>query len=227
MSTSAQFIGVYELVTPLGDMDAYITETGEIEYTLYLPDQDLLDSARYPLVEGAPGKYFVDFQATGGGSLSDFEIQSTSLGIGLSVINFVTPNSFRAQSKDGFVAFTRVPRFLSQGKYVYSEGDSFNLTMEVAAELSKEARRQVTVRCSLDRTILRATELSATFELEDRFIAAEVGTTVADFFGSAGETCSKTDLRSNDGIFVVAAATKTKVYMKVGESTVFALYRVE
>ncbi|KAF4702122.1 hypothetical protein FOZ63_003106, partial [Perkinsus olseni] len=192
ISTSAQFIGLYEFVTPLGDMDAYKTETGEIEYTLYLPDQDPLDSARYPLVEGAPGKYFVDFQATEGGSLS------------------VSRSSLLAWSKDGFVAFTRVPRFLSQGKYVYSEGGSFNLTMEVAAELSKEARRQVemTVRCSLDRTILRATELSATFELEDRFIAAE------------------TDLLSNNGIFAVAAATKTKVYMKVGESTVFALDKV-
>ncbi|KAF4655951.1 hypothetical protein FOL46_008060 [Perkinsus olseni] len=229
MSTRALFIGKYKLQTPRAEMSAEISEAGEIGYTLSLPGQDSLVSAQYPLVEAGPGKYFVDFQAKDGGSLSDLQIQSANLGFGLSVINVVGSNSLRVRSGDGFVTLTRDALPLSEGTYVYSEGDSFKLTMEVAAELSEEARRQVkvTVSCSLGRTILRATELSTTFELDERPIAADVSTTVGDFFESVGETCSRTGLKMDNGILVVAAATETRVYLEVGETSVFALDRVE
>ncbi|KAF4681664.1 hypothetical protein FOZ60_011725 [Perkinsus olseni] len=230
VNTGAQFIGKYVVDPPFAtDVTADINEAGEFEYTMVFPGQRPVVSARYPLVEGGPEKYFVDFQAKDGGSFSDFQIRSTTLGLGLSMINFDGPNSLRIRSENGFVAFTRAALPLSQGTYFYSEGDSFKMTMEVAAQSPKEVTRTVkmTVNCSLGGAILLGTQLSTAFELDERPIAAAVSATVGDFFTSAGQTCSRTDLLTNDNIFVVATATETRECLQVGESTVFALDKVQ
>ncbi|KAF4686217.1 hypothetical protein FOZ60_005554 [Perkinsus olseni] len=88
VNTRAQFIGKYVLQTPSANITADINEAGGIEYTMLSPGQLPLVSARYPLVEGGPEKYFVDFQAKDGGSFSDLQIRAINLGIELSVINF-------------------------------------------------------------------------------------------------------------------------------------------
>ncbi|KAF4653510.1 hypothetical protein FOZ61_008935 [Perkinsus olseni] len=160
------------------------------------PGQPPLVSAQYPLAEGGPEKYFVDFQAKDGGSFSDLQTRATSLGTELSVINFVGPNFPHIRSKGGFLFFRREALPLSQGAYVYVEDDSFKMTIEVAEKMPEEFTRQVKigVTCSLGEEMLQVNDLSTTFEVEDQPLAVKIDPSVGRFFQYVAETCSMSDL---------------------------------
>ncbi|KAF4692757.1 hypothetical protein FOZ60_012660 [Perkinsus olseni] len=218
VSTRAQFIGKFVLSTPSPiNVTADINEAGEIEYTIVAPRRRPFVSDRYPLI-GGPENYTIDSEAVDGTIISR---------LGLSSVLFDGPGSFFNKFGAGGLQFVREALPLSPGTYVYDEGDTFTMTVEV----TRQVEITISVSCRPRGPRSRANDLSRTFGSATAFDGIVIDPSAQEFFATVSETCSRPDIPSRFSLgFVVSQATETRMYLELGISVfskVFALGKVQ